>query len=69
MSSFGCDMKVCGTCDRWSGPRDPGRIIPSAFVWVEASTDKGMCFGGGFANMKMAAMASCSKHEKWNVLK
>lgn len=69
MSTYSKDMPVCATCDRWGGSRDPGRLIPSYTVWITDAASRGMCYGGAFSNMPMLPAASCSKHEKWNVLK
>lgn len=68
MSSFSNTQKLCGTCARWTGPRDPGRISPAMFVQVPENA-KGKCMGGGFNQLQMLALQSCSQYLKWPVLR
>lgn len=69
MLTYSKDMPVCATCDRWGGPRDPGRIIPSWTVWIDGAMPRGTCYGGAFQNLAMSPAASCSRYVKWNVLR
>lgn len=69
MNTYSKEMPVCATCERWGGPRDPGRIVPSCTVWVENPQQKGSCYGGAFHNLPMLPAASCSRYAKWGVLK
>jgi len=56
--------KNCVTCARWTGPRDTGRFIHPVFVNYDTHT-KGKCLGGGYANMQMAPISTCSQWIKW----
>lgn len=69
MHTYSKEMPVCATCQRWGGARNPGRIVPSCTVWVENVQPEGLCYGGTFHNLQMAPGASCSRYEKWGVLK
>ena len=69
MPVFGSATRLCATCSRWGGPRDPGRIFPAPFVWVTDLNAKGVCFGGAFFNMPMSHSAVCGKYLKWEVLR
>lgn len=69
MHTYSKEMPVCATCQRWGGSRDPGRIIPFCTVWVVNTEQKGNCHGGSFHNLQMPPAASCSRYEKWGVLK
>ena len=62
-------MKTCGTCSRWLGARDPGRIIPASVVWIDSSYTRGLCAGGAYPNLPMSPLATCDKYQKWSVLK
>ena len=69
MPVFGSEMRLCGTCARWGGQRDPGRIFPAPFVTITDLKAKGRCLGGGFLNAPMSSTAVCEKYVKWEVLR
>lgn len=60
--------KMCASCDLWGGARKANLPYPAVFITVEPN-EKGICMGGGFNNMDMNAIATCSSWKKWGVLR
>jgi len=59
--------KCCATCQLWGGPRQASRFRDRAEYAND--DDKGECIGGGWNRQQKKATNSCSKWEKWSVLK
>jgi hypothetical protein len=53
--------KFCATCKRWGGSRRPDTFL----IYVEVdSNEKGTCYQGGYNQLPMMPMGSCSKWEQ-----
>lgn len=59
--------KNCVTCLHWGGPRKASTFRDR--VEYGSDRDKGECVGGGWNRSQKDAGSSCSKWEKWSVLK
>lgn len=64
---FSSQHKKCVTCQNWGGSRQ----ISHSRMHAECSSFqvKGECVGGEFNRIQRAAVLSCNKWVKWNVLK
>jgi hypothetical protein len=67
MSSRLPSCKQCVTCQYWGGQRkvSPGRDRAE----YGSEHDKGECVGGGYNGLQKTISGSCTKWEKWGVLK
>jgi hypothetical protein len=59
--------KNCVTCQYWGGSRKASTFRDKAEYGSD--NDKGECIGGGWNRQQKTAMSTCSKWEKWGVLK
>jgi len=62
-------QKICITCEHWGGTRKASTSRDS--VEYGSDLDKGECVGGGggYNRMQVRPVGTCSKWEKWGVLK
>jgi hypothetical protein len=62
-------QKICITCEYWGGARNASTFRDS--VEYGSDLDKGVCVGGGggYNRLPVRPMGTCSKWEKWGVLK
>lgn len=59
------DRKRCASCQRWSGPRQPGE---AGFVLIAAETDTGLCQGGPWDQSERRARSACGHWLCWSEL-
>jgi hypothetical protein len=59
--------ECCVTCQYWGGTRKASTFRDR--VDFGSDKDKGECVGGGWNRSQKDAGSSCSKWEKWGVLK
>ena len=64
--SISGSFKICATCALWAGFR--GVNASRNFVNFVADS-AGECCGGGFDHTKTRPYTTCSKFQKWSVLK
>lgn len=63
MVSQAVDRKRCGSCERWSGERQPGDDGRS--VLVAAETSVGLCRGGPWDGSDRRARSACGHWQCW----
>ena len=58
--------KRCASCERWTGPRQPGDSPET--VCVESETVTGLCKGGGWHDSERRARSACGHWLRWQAL-
>jgi hypothetical protein len=67
---MGSTQKLCGTCCYWVGPREPN--FYGSAVMLDNQSVKGKCFCFGGPHMRadrLSNFTTCSRYEKWKVLR
>lgn len=69
MAIYSDGIRACGSCQLWSGAREPeGTIFPASLVRVD-NDERGMCMGGGYTGQETRAIVSCGRWQLWAGLK
>ena len=65
----GC-TKLCVTCEYWMGPRMPNQQSTHVVVDDQSVKGKCWCLGGPHARAdRLSNFTTCSRYQKWSVLK
>ena len=68
--NFNSCTKLCVTCNYWMGPRMPNQWANQVIVDEQSVKGKCWCLNGPHARAdRYSNTCSCSRYEKWSVLK
>jgi len=60
------ERRRCASCERWSGPRQPGEQVGT--VLIASETTEGLCQGGPWDGSERRARSACGHWQCWSAL-